>query len=322
MPLVLQSFSENWNDMTLLRGPVFTVYVPFTDTDELDLTSLRRYVDFLLHSGARQLYLMPYNGRYGQLRAYEWAILARELADRVAYVPGVTLIIGERLDGPTYARIEEFNQLDLPSSVVLSTLPNERFFSVDQYAQHFSAYSNIDRPVLAHLMPVISGYTGITADLTLDVYSTLAEMKHIVAIKEDHKSIEHLLEVSRILPERISLAIAGRKRLLLEFAQLAGTDFAYLNGLSLVDPSIAFTFWRLLEEDMDTCDQFVASIDDPFWDHVVNKYGWHRCNRALLEVAGFGHRRERLPMVELNEDEFNDVRDFCRLTQLEILQWI
>lgn len=308
--------------MTLLRGPVFTVYVPFTDTDELDLTSLRRYVDFLLHSGARQLYLMPYNGRFGQLRAYEWANLARELADHVAHVPGVTLIIGERLDGPTYARIEEFNQLQLPSNVVLSTLPNERFFSVDQYAQHFSAYRNLGRPVLAHLMPVTSGYTGITSDLTLEVYSALAEMKHIVAIKEDHKSIEHLLEVSRVLPERISLAIAGRKRLLLDFARLAGTDFAYLNGLSLVDPSIAFTFWRLLEEDMDTCDRLVTSIDDPFWDQVVNKYGWHRCNRALLELAGFGHRRERLPMVELDDNEFNDVRRFYLLNQLETLQWI
>lgn len=308
--------------MNSIRGPVFTIYATFTDSDRLDLQNAHNYIEFLLTSGANQFYLMPYNGRYGQLRLPEWGTLVREVSDHLSDNAEVTVIIGERLDGPTDERIEEFLALNLPNHVILSTLPNERFFSVDQYVLHFASYATLNRPILAHLMPSISGFTGQTCDLTLDLYKALGEMDHIVAVKEDHKSLDHIKAVAAVLPERISLAIAGRKRLLMSFAESVGTSFAYLNGLSLIDPAIAFTFWRLLNEDRAACDKFVTQLDDRFWDGVAAKYGWHRCNRALMECAGFGKRIERLPMVALSDQEFVEIRQFYSGIRKVSNRWI
>lgn len=308
--------------MNTIRGPVFTVYATFTDSDRLDIQNVHDYLDYLLTAGAKQFYLMPYNGRYGQLRLSEWRTLVREVSDHLAESVQNTVIIGERLDGPTDERIEEFLALSLPHNVILSTLPNERFFAVDQYVQHFSSYATLHRPILAHLMPAISGFTGQTCDLEFDIYRALSEMDHIVAIKEDHKSLDHIKTVAAVLPDRISLAIAGRKRLLMTLAESEGTSFAYLNGLSLIDPAIAFTFWRLLHEDLAECDEFVAQIDDPFWNSVVAKYGWHRCNRALMECAGFGKRKERLPMVALSDQEFVEIRQFYSGIRKVLNRWI
>ena len=38
---------------------------------------------------------------------------------------------------------------------------------------------------------------------------------------------------------------------------------------------------------------FVKEIDDPFCDILVNKFGWHRCNKAILKRAGHGYAYER-----------------------------
>ena len=46
----------------------------------------------------------------------------------------------------------------------------------------------------------------------------------------------------------------------------------------------------------------------PFFNEAVSKYGWHRCNKALLQAAGLMHRRERMPLKELSEKEFQDIK--------------
>jgi 4-hydroxy-tetrahydrodipicolinate synthase len=36
----------------------------------------------------------------------------------------------------------------------------------------------------------------------------------------------------------------------------------------------------------------------------VAKYGWHRTNKALLQAAGHMHRRDRMPLQHLTDEEY------------------
>ena len=40
----------------------------------------------------------------------------------------------------------------------------------------------------------------------------------------------------------------------------------------------------------------------------MKKYGWHRVNKACLEINGVMKRFERLPMIALNDQEFIELK--------------
>ena len=82
---------------------------------------------------------------------------------------------------------------------------------------------------------------------------------------------------------------------------------SYLNGISIVNPAIAFSFWNLFEEgNIDKLEKFVKEVDNPFWDGPVKKFGWHRVNKASLEYCGLMSRRDRMPLPHLNNEDYKD----------------
>ena len=84
----------------------------------------------------------------------------------------------------------------------------------------------------------------------------------------------------------------------------------------MVDPKIAFYFWKILNaSEVDKIKFFIDNIDNYFWDSIVKKYGWHRVNKAYLEAAGLFSRYERLPLLELNDVEYQEiVKNYTTLT--------
>jgi len=86
---------------------------------------------------------------------------------------------------------------------------------------------------------------------------------------------------------------------------------SYLNGTSIINPEIAFTFWDALNNKKENVANSILNlIEDPFWNDIVSKYGWHRSNKAILHSAGLMSRFERLPMQHLNSTEFEEVKKF------------
>ena len=53
----------------------------------------------------------------------------------------------------------------------------------------------------------------------------------------------------------------------------------------------------------------IEKLEEPFFQGPVHKYGWHRCNKALLQAAGYMSRIDRLPMPTLSDLEYEDIVD-------------
>ena len=67
--------------------------------------------------------------------------------------------------------------------------------------------------------------------------------------------------------------------------------------------------------------KFIKEIDDPFWDILSKKYGWHRLNKCCLELNGIMPRYERLPMVSLSNREVKDVKKTIKLIKKKLNYW-
>ena len=119
----------------------------------------------------------------------------------------------------------------------------------------------------------------------------------------------------------VQMVFAGRKNLFTPLLQYGLS--AYLNGISIVNPKLAYLFWELATEDNQSkLEKFVREVDDPFWDGPVKKYGWHRVNKASLEYFGLMSKRDRLPMPHLSNEEFNDLSLFWEKHSEVINDWI
>ena len=96
---------------------------------------------------------------------------------------------------------------------------------------------------------------------------------------------------------------------------------SYLNGSSVIDPAIDEIFWFYFKKNLSKAKTFVEEVDDPFWDNLSSKYGWHRINKASLETNKIMKRYERLPMISLNEKEFKDVKNKINIIKKKLSIW-
>ena len=80
----------------------------------------------------------------------------------------------------------------------------------------------------------------------------------------------------------------------------------WLNGIGVFEPKLAVNFWKAWNnDDLEFCNNMINDVEVPFFTELVSKFGWHLSIRAALEAVGHFKRTERLPMLPINEDEYD-----------------
>ena len=52
---------------------------------------------------------------------------------------------------------------------------------------------------------------------------------------------------------------------------------------------------------------YLESVERPYFNKVVSKYGWHLAHKAALEYFGYGYRFERFPHASLNDIDMVEI---------------
>ena len=285
-----------------ISGPVFTVYTAFDKNENIDYSKIESHIDFMYKNGARIFYVMPYNSRYSQLKENEILKLNQNSITYIKKYSDTIAIVSDPIHGPSSLSVE-FGHSAIESGVdIFASIVREKFFSVSQICNHYDILANyLDVPLLVHEMPFLSGYDSKNMNWPIELFSELSKIEKIIAIKEDAKDIDYAIKLLEFEP-RFRFIFAGRKRF---FYNLRKYNLkAYLNSISMIDPTYAFDFWYLFKNgDDNTMDAFLKKFDDQFWDVLVKNYGWHRVNKSILELSGFMNRRERSPLEALPEHE-------------------
>ena len=98
---------------------------------------------------------------------------------------------------------------------------------------------------MVHEQPLISGYDSKQINWPLPLVEKVALLDGIIGFKEDTKSHEFGKMILENLP--VQMVFAGRKSLFTPLLQYGLSS--YLNGISIVNPKLAYLFWKLATED-------------------------------------------------------------------------
>lgn len=290
-----------------LEGCVYTVFTPFDEQENIDYESLERYFNHLYVGGARKFYVMAYNSRYSQLKHSEIMELNEfciKLLKRLD--PENIVVVGDPIHCSTKESTEFAVHAKETGADLISLIVREKYFNDEQILDHFAEVGrNSNMPILVHEMPFLSGYDGTQMHWPHSLFRKLPSIPEIAALKEDAKDFETTCLALELEP-RIRVVIAGRKSTLMQYKPFGA--MSYLNGISMLDARIGEAFWQAWKnDDQKTVDFILNQLEAPFFDQCASKYGWHRTNKALLQAAGFMHRRDRMPLKHLNDTEYQEV---------------
>jgi len=292
-----------------LQGCVYTIFTPFDAEEKIDYASLERYLEHIYRTGGRKFYAMAYNSRYSQLTHAEIMELNAFCIRKVkALDPLNVVIVGDPIHCSTKETAEFSRHAKEHGADLVSLLVREKYFSDEQIMDH---YAEVGRDakigILVHEMPFLSGMNGTQMHWPKSLFLALPKVPEIVALKEDAKDFDTTCLALSLEP-RIRVVIAGRKSTFMNYRPHGAR--AYLNGISMLDARIGETFWKAYDtDDKATIDFILEKLEAPFFDRCCAKYGWHRTNKALLQAAGFMHRRDRMPLKHLSDDEYRLVED-------------
>lgn len=291
-----------------MDGPFFTIFTPFNSDNEVDYETVDNYLTTLYKQGARKFYAMAYNSRYSQMSHKEISEFNRHCTTKLKNLDKNNIVVvGDPIHCSTEESLDFTLQAKDAGADMISLIVREKYFCDEQILEHFSyigAKSNF--PLLVHEMPFLSGFDGTQMHWPESLIMSLPSIPHVVALKEDAKDFNVACQAFSLEPKiRIILAGGGKARFREFYSKGAR---CWLNGISIVDASIAIDFWEAMQKgDQITQDFIIEKLEKPFFGGVVKKYGWHRTNKALLHAAGLMHRRERMPLKELSDEEFRDV---------------
>lgn len=287
-----------------LDGCVYTIFTPFSEDESIDYESLEKYLSTLYRQGARRFYAMAYNSRYSQLKHSEIMEL-NEFCIRFLKKldPQSIVIVGDPIHCSTCETIEFTQHAKDAGADLISLIVREKFFTDDQILDHFAQVgSATNMAILVHEMPFLSGFDGSQMHWPKSLMMSLSKVPQIVALKEDAKNFE-ITKTALELEPRVRVIIAGTKKSFLQYKPYGAR--AYLNGISIIDARIGETFWKAYQENDEETIQFILrELEAPFFDLCVAEYGWHRTNKALIQAAGLMHRRDRMPLKHLSDEEF------------------
>ena len=294
-----------------LDGCFYTIFTPFSEDESIDYDSLEKYLSVLYRQGARRFYAMAYNSRYSQLKHTEIMAL-NEFCIRFLKKldPQNIVIVGDPIHCSTRETIEFTQHAKDTGADLISLIVREKYFTDDQILDHFAEVgSATNMAILVHEMPFLSGYSGNQMHWPNSLMMSLPKIPQIIALKEDAKNFE-ITKTALELEPRIRIIIAGIKKSFLQYKPYGAR--AYLNGISIIDARIGETFWKAYKENDEETIQFILrELEAPFFEICAAKYGWHRTNKALIQAAGMMHRRDRMPLKHLSDEEFVLVQNVC-----------
>lgn len=292
-----------------INGPVYSILTPFTNGDAIDWLALERYLEQAYIEGARNFFVMGYNSRFSQLSWEEIKLLSQFVVQKVKSLDVNNIcIVADPLHCSTRVTIDFCQHAEEIGADVISLIVREKFYSNDQMISHFRMVTEeSDIPILVHEMPFLNGYGGPPVNYDLDLLDQLADMDHVVAIKEDAKDDEYSAKVINKIKDRVSIVISGGgKRQWLQFADIGCQ--AWLNGIGVFRPYLAANFYAAYKKgDLEFCKRLIEEVEVPFFENGVKKFGWHLTIKAAMQQQGWFHRRDRMPLKELSDSDYQSV---------------
>lgn len=293
-------------------GPYFSIPCFFKANNDIDYGALENYCSHLIsYDSIDTLYTMAYNTRFRQL-SHDEIFEVNKLVCDIANSNGKKAVIGHpyTLTNKELAKFSRKSKSINPYAI--SVLYPERYYNMNGPILDFlSTPVQEGLNIMIHEMKLVSGFNGGLINWPESLLKEALDLDGVVAIKEDSKNDGITELVNRLCNEKgIEVIVAGggkvRLRKLVKEIGLRN----WLNGSLMLFPYLSDkAIPAYLNGDDEYMDLYEKIVEQPFFEGVVSKFGWHLAHKAGLAALGYCELNERAPMPVMSITEFNKIKE-------------
>jgi 4-hydroxy-tetrahydrodipicolinate synthase len=276
-----------------LRGCGTALVTPFHQDGSLDETALRNLISWQVESGIDFLVPCGTTGETPTLSHDEWLrvidITIEVVARRVPVVAGAT-------SNSTHHAVEKAKEVAARPGVdaILTASPYYNKPTQEGQYRHFHAIAEaVDKPIILYNVP---GRTG--TNIEPSTLARLAEVPHILGVKEASGNITQIAEVCNAVPERL-LVFSGDDAITLPVIALGGVGIISVAS-NEIPREMAEMTRTALNNDWDTARRihrkYLALMQANFIESNPLPV------KAVLAMMGRIEENYRLPLVPMRRD--------------------
>jgi len=287
--------------MQSLIGTGVALVTPFKKDFSVDVEALKRIVDYQIEGGIDYLVVLGTTGEPATLTQYEKELVITTVIE--ANNGKLPLVLGVGGNN-THQVVEELKTRDLAAfTAVLSVSPYYNKPTQEGIYQHFKAIAEASPlPIILYNVP------GRTASnmLPSTVIRLANDFKNIVAIKEAAGDIVQAMKLIQTKPKDF-LVISGDDMVTLPMVLAGGAGVISVIGEGF--PKQFSAMVRLgLERRVDEAYQLHYLLADVI--DMIFEQGNPAGIKEVLKALGLSENYVRLPLVSVNEDLANRIRNF------------
>lgn len=294
-----------------LKGPIYSIITPFTNTENIDYGNLGKYIEYLYNGGARIFYAMAFNTRYLLMNNREIMDINEFIIKKVKSIDETNIVIvGDPLNCSTKTSIEFAKHARDNGADVISLIYRAYLFFDEHVYNHYKTVAEAvpDIGILVHEMPFMKGIPQHQdGTWSLGLIDKLANIPSVVAMKEDAKQDDYTRKVVDLISDRVAIVVSGNG--LQQWSKVSDKCAAWLTGIGNLWPKTEIEFYEAhLQGDTKTCNHIIENIEKPFF-WVKDNLSWHLGIKSALKTLGIMERHERMPYQPLNDEQHQKVKE-------------
>jgi len=294
-----------------IEGPVFPIVTPFIKDDygqfPVDIKALRKYVDYLLDNGAKNIMVASATSRFAQLTEEEIRLVNDVVVDQVG--DRGLAIASTGIMGATSLHLETVRHAESIGAKVIAAEYPWRFQSIEALSNYYETIVNgtSEIQILIHVTP---GRSELGGQFRYDVESLkrVCAIPRVIAMKEAAGDPEVSSQIWDHLKDDSSIIVAGRamETYLKSFDKGAAGFFV---GTGNIVPQFSMRMYELVKSGkIDEAKEITAKHETLFLDKA-KKFGWHAALKAGLYEMGIMSLDERPPMQPIPKEQRKELRE-------------
>lgn len=285
--------------MKLQFGRVITAMVtPFDSHGQLDVDQAIKLANHLADNGTDTVLLTGTTGESPTLTHEEEFLLFKEVKSAVGSKVKIMAGTGSNSTLTAIHATQEAEKCGVDG--ILQVVPYYNKPSQEGIEKHFKTIaSETSLPILLYNIP---GRTGV--NMSPETIMKLSSITNIIGVKEAAGSIEQVAEICQTVPNDF-LVYSGDDGLTLPFMEKGAVGVVSV-AAHVVGKQIKAMINAYTSHDIDSA-QVIAKRLDPIFE-VLFITSNPSPVKAALRLLGFEVGLPRLPLVDVNETELNEIK--------------
>lgn len=303
--------------MKEIVGPVIPIPTAFDKNQNIDLDSLKSYVNKIVELGIPNVMTTIGTSRYNLLKIKE----CKQVNEAIVKGCGskaVSIVANPVYGGTDHAIEFAKHSEEIGADYFLLYYP-ERYYGDENIFKFFKKVAvSTNLPILIHEMPMRNGYGPGTVQYSIPLLKRLLDINNIVGFKEEALDAEYSNQIIEELPHAICIGAGGGMSRYLYRDHSRGAK-AYLGGLGNFYPKIELDFFNFMQNgELENATEIVENVERKYFENIV-PIGWHPHLKYAISLQGWLPEFEREPMKMLDYKEKRVIQNQFELYKFSLL---